>query len=291
MILQKTKFISCVIFLFLGTILLVSSAEEVRAECRFWAAISEEIPEDVTLDHLLNLPNSLKSLAKINDDGWGIGYYDNNEAILLKGIPPADQDQNYISSVEKVAGLKPKIIVAHIRKASSGCSDNVVNPHPFKRNKGGKDWLFGHNGTLAKNILIGLIGQEYLNKNLPNTCTYDPPDSWVDSELYFIFLLKHIEGNEWDVEKGIREAIFELDTVVSERKKGFNFFLTDGDAIWSFRRGRSLYYYQQDSQYSVVASAFPGSDKGEWQEVPEDSLVVMKRGVPLEIKSIFAPVA
>ncbi|MBL7196969.1 MAG: class II glutamine amidotransferase [Candidatus Omnitrophica bacterium] len=286
--LNSTLFI---IALFTSVILFTLFPGELSAECRFWAAISDKIPQDVTLDHLLNLPNSLRALGKVNNDGWGIGYYNNNDALLLKGAISADTDQDYSESVARVAHLEPKVIVAHVRKASSGCRGNVENPHPFKRNKNGKDWLFGHNGTIDKDILIGLIGTDYLNENSPNTCTYDPPNSWVDSELYFILLLKYIQENDWDVETGIREAILKLDSVIS-RKIGLNFFLTDGDTIWAFRRGYSLYYYYQpDLKYSVVASMFPYEEKEDWIEVPEKSLVVMKPDASVELISISAPVA
>ncbi|MBL7132311.1 MAG: class II glutamine amidotransferase [Candidatus Omnitrophica bacterium] len=287
------NFLKCSIVIFAGLILLTLSPGELRAECRFWAAVSKDkLPQEATLDHLLRSPNSLKVLAKFIKDGWGIGYYTNNQLLLLKGIPSADKDKNYDKAVKGVASLEPKIIVAHIRKAVSGCRGNVVNPHPFQRDRGGKHWLFGHNGSfLGKQNLIDLIGSQYLKENSPTTCTYNPPDSWVTSELYFIFLLKHIEENGWDVEKGIKEAIFDLEAKVHSGLAGFNFFLTDGETIWAFRKGRPLYsYYQTSPQYSAVASQFPYADKGEWEEVPENSLVIMKPGIPIVLESISVPV-
>ena len=279
------------IVLFLSIIWVISFPVISSAECRFWAAISDEIPTEVIKDHLLKLPNSLKALALSNPDGWGIGYYDNAKARLLKGDIPADEDQLFEKSVLKVSSLRPKVAVAHIRRATSGCRD-VANPHPFKRYKNGKYWLFGHNGTISKKILIDLIGQEYLDKNSPNVCIYDAPNSWVDSELYFIFLLKCIEENQWNVESGIREGILELKSMMPGSNRGLNFFLTDGDILWSFRRGNSLYYYDHpDLRYSLVASMFPGNYQEEWIEVSENSLVVMKPGSSSVLQLISAPVA
>jgi len=290
---RKFSFIGCIIFLFVNVILLAAYPCELKADCSFWAAVSEDkLPKEVISDHLLKSPNSLKVLAKFIRDGWGIGYYTNNQPLLLKGIPSADKDKNYDKAVKEVANLEPKIIVAHIRRAFSGCRGNVVNPHPFQRDRGGKRWFFGHNGSfLGKQNLIDLIGSQYLKENSPTTCIYNPPDSWVTSELYFIFLLKHIEENGWDVEKGIKEAIFDLQTKVHSGLAGFNFFLTDGEAIWAFRKGRPLYsYYQASPQYSAVATKFPYADKEGWIEVPEDSLVIMKPGIPIVLESISLPV-
>ncbi|MDD5005356.1 MAG: class II glutamine amidotransferase [Candidatus Omnitrophica bacterium] len=281
------------VFLFIAIILSISFPAQLRADCRLWAAVSrDKIPEEVTLDQLLRAPRSLKVLGAFNRDGWGIGYYLGKDALLIKGMLSADKDEKYNQAVIKVAHLEPKIIVAHVRIAVSGCRNNAVNPHPFTRDKGGKHWLFGHNGIVGKAKLIDLIGDKYLKANPPNTCTYDPPDSWVGSELYFIFLLKCIEESNWDVEKGIKKAISILESVVRKGNLGFNFFLTDGETIWAFRKGRSLYYYYQSSpQYSVVASECPYADKGKWTEVPEGSLVIMKPGAPVVLKSISAPVA
>jgi len=278
-----------------GTILSISLifslvfTGQLRAECRFWAAIADRIPAEVTLNQLYEAPESLRELSKKNNDGWGIGYYDGrNNPVLLKGSREALLDKGYGAAVKEVAYLEPGIIVAHVRKATSGCLHNVPNPHPFQRERFGKQWLFGHNGAAGKSKLIELIGGDYLKKNPPHTCAYDPPNSWVDSELYFIFLLKRIEDNGRDVEKGIKAAVVELNAANPGEKLSLNFFLTDGDILWAFRQGRSLYYYYQpELKYSVVASAVPFKAQGEWVEVPEGSLLIMQPGVSPELKSIM----
>ena len=257
---------------------------------RFWAAISEELPESIPIKGLLESPNSLSALSKINPDGWGIGYYDKKGAMLLKGTLAAYQDEGYKDAVLKIAPLKPSIIVAHIRKAASGCS-GTINPHPFERNKNGKDWFFGHNGSLDKEILMDLIGKGYLSKNPPDACTDNPPDSWVDSELYFIFLLKNIEESSWNVEAGIKNAINKLEPKITDKGSAFNFFLTDGEAIWFFSKGRSLYYYwDENSKSTVVASMYTTQNMGGWIEVPDNNILTAKKGVRPTLTDIVASV-
>ena len=68
-------------------------SSELKADCSFWVVLSKDkVPEEVVVNSLLNSVNSLKSLAKYNNDGWGIGYYDNGEAITLRGGLSADKD-------------------------------------------------------------------------------------------------------------------------------------------------------------------------------------------------------
>jgi hypothetical protein len=45
--------------------------------CRFWAMVASSVAEEVVLDHLVNLPYSLKNLGASNDDSWGLAYYNN----------------------------------------------------------------------------------------------------------------------------------------------------------------------------------------------------------------------
>ena len=105
--------------------------------------------------------------------------------------------------------------IAHVRNCTTGCcvnlGDDIDDPHPFYRQKNGKTWLFEHNGDITKTSLINLIGEEYLAANPPNgsgipMCDPDDPDLVVDSELYFLLVLKNIEANNWSVEKGIIET-------------------------------------------------------------------------------------
>ena len=137
-------------------------------------------------------------------------------------------------------------------------------------------------------MLISIIGEEYLNNNLPYTCTDNPPESWVGSELYFIFLLKNIEENNWNVERGIKKAISVLTSRVSGGNKGFNFFLSDGETVWAFRKGRPLYYIESlQPKYCAVAYKFTDDAQNNWKEVPEGYLVVMKKDTPLELIQIM----
>lgn len=282
----KTAFLAASICIFLFMFFPL----EANADCSLWAIISKDkAPEKEILDDLLNSVNSLKSQGRRNNDGWGIGYYEKDKVFVIRGGKPADKDILYVEAVKKVAKTKSKIIVAHVRKAVTGCYKGVPNPHPFERRQGGKNWLFGHNGIVGKKILMSLIGKEYLNNNLPQTCTDNPPDSWVGSELYFIFLLKNIEEKGGNVEEGIKQAITKLLTRVTERYKGLNFFLTDGETVWAFRKGRSLYYYEQSKsrpRYSVVATQFPKDKQGSWVMIPEGALVVMKQNAPVKLIQI-----
>lgn len=45
--------------------------------CLLWAMVAASVAEEVVLDHLVNLPYSLKNLGASNDDGWGLAYYNN----------------------------------------------------------------------------------------------------------------------------------------------------------------------------------------------------------------------
>jgi predicted glutamine amidotransferase len=144
-----------------------------------------------------------------------------------------------------------------------------------------KVWLFGHNGGIDKNGLKNLIDQHY-----PNYLTTDPPKvganfaEWVDSELFFIFLLKSMEreGSVWN---GVQWAINEI--VNSEMwYSALNFFLTDGETLW----GLCFYKNSQDSDYytlhcwfpecswcGAIASSVPEPSSTEWFELENANLI------------------
>jgi len=246
--------------------------------CRLWAMVAASVAEEVVLDHLVNLPCSLKNLGASNDDGWGLAYYNNSEPKVFRSKLAANADPNFNLAAQELAHSGAHVAVGHVRIATSGASD-IPDPHPFMRYKHGKWWAFGHNGGLSKITLIDLIGPLYLEQNPPTV-----GDNWndtkvVDSELYMLYILKCAEENDWNATLGIAKAVRDI---VEHDSGAMNFFLTDGETLWGFCRGNTLYYYINETapMYCAVASQPPASNESGWVSLSELSLVILTMDDP-----------
>jgi len=274
----------CTLVHLIGLLIFSSDANA----CRFWAGIANQISEEVIVDQLLQLPNSLKHLGEEYSDGWSLGYISKNETFLTRSPQASHISDEYDESVRKFSQKKPQILYGHLRRASSGCVEDVANPHPFTMMKSDRKWYFGHNGGISKDLLIQLIGEDYLKDNQPKACTYDAPESWVDSELYFIYLMKHIEESAYDVTRGLKSALVELYQALEDQPKYLNFFLTDSLGLWAFRRGNTLFYsYHQDLGLSAISSTVPEPEIGTWKDVPQDTIVILDKNKGIEFLPIF----
>jgi glutamine amidotransferase class II-like protein/putative metal-binding protein len=255
--------------------------------CRMYGVISNDLPNGLLQNHLVDAPNSLWELSHDQLDGWGIAYYPDyaDPALIERGATRAYNDSNYDTVVEDINDSEPKITVAHIRTCTSGCcdhaNDTVANPHPFYRNKNGKMWTFTHNGGVSKTRMDDLLG-DYLIANPPNgsdipACNPENPDLVVDSELYFLFVLKKIEENGWHAVNGIVEAVTSM--IDAGEGGGINFIMSDGTTVWGFRKGNTLSYsYDAANGYSAVASQPTSSDGAGWTTMIDYQLVVLTAG-------------
>jgi len=252
--------------------------------CRMYSVISNNLPDGLLQEDLIDAPSSLENLAPSNMDGWGIGYYTNygDSATIERGKLAAHNDPNYDTVVGQIDTSEPKITLAHIRKCTGGCCDpygqTIDNPHPFQRVKNGKQWTFMHNGGISVSLGKSLIGTEYLNENPLNCSGVCEENQNCDSEVYFLLLLKHIEENSWHAENGIVSALTEL--INAGETGGLNFVLSDGNTVWAFRRHQlshhTLYYLYDDVQgYSAVASDYPSATQGSWIAMDDYDLVVL----------------
>ena len=100
----------------------------------------------------------------------------------------------------------------------------------------------------------------------------------VDSELYFLYVLKRIEENSWNVTNGIVAAVNEI--VAAGETGGMNFVLSDGFRLWAFRRGQlsshTLYYlHDAAGGYAATASQYPTTDQGSWVPLNNYELAVL----------------
>lgn len=174
---------------------------------------------------MLGAYNNFKSQAKSNPDGWGIGWFESGGFKVEKFSEDAFESKNFDELVKKV---KSNIIIAHVRNASSG-KVSKENSHPFVF----KNWIFAHNGTVSKNYIKGLLVSPY-DENF----TSEP----IDSEVYFRYIIQCIDL-EKDVLAGVKKAVGD---VVSVGCEGANFLLSDGEFLYGFKYGWSLFWLYRD---------------------------------------------
>lgn len=185
----------------------------------------------------------LKPGAKV-PDGWGLGYYPPGEpsASMLK--EPAPQAVSQRSELIKAWDhLESSTFVVHIRTATWG-SLSDANTQPFARIWGGREWLFGHSGSLAS------------RPEVTRGSIFEPVGS-TDSEVIFCELMNRIAAQKWNtlgdadpqVLHGWLNTVNELGTL--------NVVLTDGRdlCVYADRAKGGLFAWELLPPYEKVAFA------------------------------------
>jgi predicted glutamine amidotransferase len=220
-----------------------------------------------------------------NGDGFGIGWYDKQPYPgLFRSIRPAWNDSNLLD----LAGhIESHLFLSHVR-ATSLATVQETNCHPFRY----KQWLFVHNGQIAKfdllrQALMAKIAPEYFNSILGST----------DSELMFHLALTL--GLEDDVPNAIAEMVRVIEA--SGKAKGVSQALwmtlgiSDGTNLWGFRygsdgKGPTLFMNPSLTEFIALIPDFReiygdfaaclvsepiGDYQDIWRPVPENSKVII----------------
>ncbi len=258
-------------------------AQEASA-CRFWGLVGGRYPRDLITDHLRDgSVTNLKRLGGMNRDGWGFGFFPRKSTSLAttspfywRGGTPADHatDPGYDRAVDDLSRMRPRALLGHVRAGTSG-HWGIPNPHPFEHD----GILFAHNGVISEDMLVGM-----LTDGDPNCLSTYPPEyvnGWIDSELYFLYILKTIRAMPGRTRaEGIIAAVRAID----ERAPGvrLNFVMTAGDTLYALRcssydTGDPVRYYPANvpnSFYWVAASTVMGSDPAGWGTIPPRTLAL-----------------
>ncbi|MBN1550960.1 class II glutamine amidotransferase [bacterium] len=209
-----------------------------RENCRLFAATVRPSESNVFIHEALNR-FSYPTYQQRN--GWSIAvyseYYNNgmistpHHPMIIRSEKNLTEDRYIYKAVtELVLRLKPQVVVAHQRNASSGCSQ-MANPHPFYQELNGKHYVFIHNGGVWGSDLDFLIRELIGNYGSPKSCPDDP----IDSEYLFLYLLKIIDKNH---ETPLDASIIWGKTLLSHftnQWNGLNFILSDGETVWTCR--------------------------------------------------------
>ena len=258
--------------------------------CRFWGLVGADYGTDLLHTHLIDGGlTSFRELGAQNIDGWGFAYFlpeandlPLNRPIYRRGGPPATDDEDFRYAVDELKAIAPRTIVGHVRQGTSG-HWGVPDPHPFQH----EGRVFVHNGSVPTSAILDLLEEgspEYLEEYPP-----DWVDDYVDSELYFLYLLKYLRDHpEFTTAEGLRQAVTEVAVVAASKR--LNFIMTEGDTLYALR------YHNVDSTdpvrfypalsvgepqgypYWVVSSQKVGSDPNNWETIPAKTLGVFVAG-------------
>ena len=157
-------------------------------------------------------------------DGWGVGFYEGPDCLLLREPRPASESS--LMHFTERQGLRTRMALSHIRLATFGAR-SLRNTQPFARELGGHMHLFAHNGDLP-----ALLGAP-----VPSDARFRPiGDS--DSERAFCGLLTRM-APLWSGLSG--DALPPLSArldVIADYACGLrdlgpaNFIYADGDALF-----------------------------------------------------------
>jgi predicted glutamine amidotransferase len=195
-----------------------------------------------------------------NLDGWGLGYYVENRARVVRRATPAiDGDDlcgEFATAVEVVSS---STILGHLRLTSRGQS-RVENNHPFRLDFLGYQWLLVHNGTARRHEELVPRSERLLT------------DADSDTPRVFEFLRHEIiEYYESRPQRSLIEACRQAfgRLLAADPQGKFNVIHSNGHLTFVCIHWRTFYMLHRPKQTGNVAlvSTLKLTDQEGWIEV------------------------
>jgi glutamine amidotransferase len=188
-------------------------------------------------------------------DGWGIGFYKNEKALVHKsGTSIVKEKEEFFETCERVK--ESKVLLLHLRKSAWSGTSKPAHAHPFVAG----NILFAHNGTI-RNF-----------NTLRKEITHHPPHpEALDSEVYFHYVMNFAPLG---LVKAFRRAARHIKT--SHTYSSLTSVFTDGNLLYGFREYTkdpwyySLYYAPAGE--AMIISSQPVSQHLHWKMLPRGKL-------------------
>mgnify|MGYP001626463360 CR=1 FL=1 len=198
----------------------------------------------------VNAPELLKEFLKRSKEhphGWGISWYiDRNMAGLVKE-PVAAYESKIARFITEV--VESDLIIAHIRKMSTGSYLSYNNTHPFVKTLRKRDLVFAHNGDVPE---VKSDKKYKLKEHLPAGET--------DSEHAFCFMLERLSKIKNINLSVLAHMIWELAEDIGKLGK-FNFLFSDGSYLLAYmNREGTLHYLQNSRRIIQIGNGSNGSE-------------------------------
>ena len=175
--------------------------------------------------------------SEANPDGWGITYYPDKSAQVIK--EPLEAEESLLSEfIELYPKIKSKTFIAHVRLNSTAPPAHM-NTHPFGRELNGVNFVFAHNGNLTN------YHEDF------DTLNFKPVGK-TDSEAAFCHLLNKIKDNNIKF-SGISSYKWLLDELKYINNYGkFNCIFSEGEHLFCYydmNGFNSLFYLHREAPY------------------------------------------
>jgi len=177
--------------------------------------------------------------------GWGIAYYAQNTARIIKEAHQASNSSclNFVKNYS----MKSTIILSHIRYATQG-EVSFRNTQPFSRELAGREHVFIHNGDL-----IGIAE----NPKFQSKCFM--PMGETDSEVAFCYLLTlmaEIWQDSHEPKLELRHKVF-YDFAEEMHTLGLaNFIYSDSEYIYIYSHERKIKDKKNKTKYIIVPGLY-----------------------------------
>ena len=258
---------------------------------------------------LLDAENALSVQSRRHPDGWGIGWFVDDDAYVAKSGASAHACDRF----QKASQVRAShTFIVHVRKATVGRVD-PMNAHPFRFGR----WLFAHNGTLfGFDVLRPWMAAE-LSEAAQAQILGD-----TDSELLFHWLLARLAtagvatsgrspSDATIVGQVVRSALLDLDAEARRHdleRPIVNVLLTDGRLMIGHRAGMPLHLSTQKLHcpeaptcaavkhclervrpanapvnHMLLASEPIGTDQNLWEDLPDGTTVTLDAAMRLSL--------
>ncbi len=190
-------------------------------------AMSSRGPATVTLSLSILAEHGGKTAQ--HKDGWGIAFYDEEDARILKDTKGASSSK-WVEFVERQE-LRSTLVISHIRLATDGAI-SVKNTQPFGREMGGRMHVFAHNGHVP--------GIKNLDRFRSDSFL---PIGDTDSEVAFCALLQRIKPlwNDRDTIPDLQARLGVVADFASDLGQfgPANFLYCDGEVLFAHGHRRT----------------------------------------------------
>lgn len=222
-------------------------------------------------------PRELRE-AKLNADGFGIGWYHDGSVARYRQSIPIWNDPNLHDLSHSI---QQPLWLAMVRSATPGLGTHYSNTQPFSY----QQWLFMHNGYIldfsasARPQIRRILNHEFEANIRGDT----------DSEYIFALILHYLAEHKKPLD-AIRTAFHSIANIIGEESALLNVVLSDGEQIIASKHainglcptlyyGRGIKGFAPNSQ--LLASEAITADN-HWQPVADHSLLVLHRNRELQ---------